>query len=138
MIDAVKSYIEGCPLLTAKKINVNYLGEKPCKYTIETIPASPVVKKYVDGGELRQYLFALTSRESYDADTIENMNVARFFEEFEAWINEQDNSSNFPTLTEAKCTPTKIEVTSTGFLSAADETTARFTVELKLTYRKER
>lgn len=139
IIDAIKTYVKTCPLLAAKgTINVNYLGKEPCKYAIENIPANPVVKKYTDGGELRQFLFALVSRECYDANALENMNVAQFFEDFEKWITEQDDSGIFPILSDTKLHPTKIEVTSSGYLSSADATTARFAIELKLTYKRER
>ncbi len=139
IIDAIKTYIKTCPLLASKgTINVNYLGKEPCRYAIENVPANPVVKRYTDGGELRQYLFALVSREAYDNNALENMNVSKFFEDFEKWITEQDESGNYPILTDAKLKPTKIEVTSSGYLYSADETTAKFEVELKLTYRRER
>ncbi len=138
IIDKVKAYLKGCPLLAAKgTINVNYLGAEPCKYSIETIPVNPLVKRYTDGGELRQYLFALVSREAYDENALENMNVAKFFEEFENFISEQDKSGNYPALSDG-LDAIKIEVVSSGYLASADEKTARFSVEIKLTYRKER
>ena len=139
IIDKVKAYLKTCPLLAAKKgtINVNYLGEEPCEYSIEVIPVNPLVKRYTDGGELRQYLFALASREGYGPEALENMNIAKFFEEFEDWISEQDKAGKYPIL-EDNLKAIKIEVVSSGYLDAAEVNRARFSIEIKLTYRKER
>ena len=64
IIDAIKTFIENnCPLVSGKKINVNYLGEKPQRYTIESVPSTPIIKKYSDGGTQRQYLWVFSSRE---------------------------------------------------------------------------
>ena len=141
IIDKVKAYLKTCPLLVAKAkkgtINVNYLGEEPCEYSIEVISVNPLVKRYTDGGELRQYLFAVCSREAYDANALENMNVAKFFEEFEDWISEQDKAGIYPELSNGM-QAIKIEVVSSGYLDSSDEDRARFSIEIKLTYRKER
>ena len=66
IIDAVKEYIQKeCPYVSGKKIKVNNLGEKPVSMSIEQVPGSPVIKKYVDGGSQRQMIFVLASREEY-------------------------------------------------------------------------
>ena len=47
ILDVLKQFIEEeCPLVSGKKIKVNYLGEKPQSYTVDTVPANPVVRKY--------------------------------------------------------------------------------------------
>ena len=134
---ALKKYIESCPLITKGKINVNYLGEKPVKYSIENVPAKPIVKKYTDGGTLRQYLFVFASREAYDENALENMNTAKFFEEFEAWIEEQNSKKIYPTVEDPKVRVTRIETTTSSYLYDSDTTTARFQIQCKITYKKE-
>lgn len=134
---ALKKYIESCPLITKGKINVNYLGEKPVKYSIENVPAKPIVKKYTDGGTLRQYLFVFASREAYDENALENMNTAKFFEEFEAWIEEQNSKKIYPTVDDPKVKVTRIETTTSSYLYDSDTTTARFQIQCKITYKKE-
>lgn len=137
IIDAVKKYIETCPLLKRGKINVNYLGDEPVKYSIDTVPASPVVKRYTDGGELRQFLFVFASREAYDANALENMKVSQFFEEFENWVSTQDIKRIYPVFDDKKLTATKIETVTSGYMYDVTRTTARFQIQLKLTYRKD-
>ncbi|MBO5369894.1 MAG: hypothetical protein J6B23_04360 [Clostridia bacterium] len=135
--EAVKKYIETCPLITKSKINVNYLGEKPVKYSIDNVPVKPIVKQYTDGGTLRQYLFVFASREAYDENALENMNTAQFFEEFEAWIEAQNASKNFPVINNPKVKVTKIETLTSGYLFDSDSKTARFQIQCKITYKKE-
>ncbi len=138
IIENLRSYLKKCPLLKKDKINVNYLGDEPVAYSIETVPASPIVKRYTDGGTLRQYLFVFSSREAYDENALCNMNVAQFFEDFENWICEQDANKNYPDLKDDKIKVTRLEVTTGGYLFDEEGTTAKFQVQLKLTYRKER
>lgn len=39
ILDVLKQFIEEeCPLVSGKKIKVNYLGEKPQSYTVDTVP----------------------------------------------------------------------------------------------------
>ena len=134
---AVKKYIEACPLITKGKINVNYLGEKSVKYSIDNVPAKPIVKQYTDGGTLRQYLFVFASREAYDENALENMNTAKFFEDFEAWIEEQNTKKNYPKIDNPKVKVTKIETLTCGYPYDTDTNTARFQIQCKITYKKE-
>ena len=83
ILDVLKQFIEEeCPLVSGKKIKVNYLGEKPQSYTVDTVPANPVVRKYPDGGSLRQYLFVFASRDFYDAQVWSNLDVMAFMRLF--------------------------------------------------------
>lgn len=134
---ALKKYIEACPLITKSKINVNYLGEKPVKYSIDNVPAKPIVKQYTDGGTLRQYLFVFASREAYDENALENMNIAKFFEEFESWIEAQNSAKAFPEVDNPKVKITRIETVTSGYLFDSDTKTARFQIQCKITYKKE-
>ena len=135
IIDAIKTFIENnCPLVSGKKINVNYLGEKPQRYTIESVPSTPIIKKYSDGGTQRQYLWVFSSRENYDAEARENLNIARFYEEFSSWIEEQNKNKNLPLLDGA--TPLRLEVLTSGYLFRANTDTARYQIQCRLIYYK--
>lgn len=141
IIDGVAEFIKSCPLLkngrSGGMINVNYLGETPAKYSIDVMTVNPVIRKYPDGGTQRQFLFVLASREAYDSETLANMDVARFYEEFGGWIEQQDHNRTFPELPSG-CTPQSIQVTTTGYLFAVDGKTARFQIQCKLIYKQER
>ncbi|MEG1779583.1 MAG: hypothetical protein RR263_05715 [Oscillospiraceae bacterium] len=137
IIDGVTEFIKSCPLLKKGTLNVNYLGENAPKYSIDVMTVNPIIKKYPDGETQRQFLFVLASRETYDRETLANMDVAKFYEEFGEWIETQDHKRNFPTMDKG-CIPTSIQVTSSGYLFAVDNKTARFQIQCKLIYNKER
>ena len=61
IIDSIRNYIRGCPLINKGKVNVDYLGVDIGEYSIEPTPADPIIKRYADGGTLRQYLFVFSS-----------------------------------------------------------------------------
>ena len=137
IIDGVRSYLKTCPLLKGGKINVNYLEGEAVKYSIDVMTVDPVIKKYPDGGSQRQFLFTLASREQYDQEALANMDIARFYEDFAAWIEEQEANRNYPAIG-AGCTPTHIGILTSGYLFSIDGRTARFQIQLKLVYNKER
>lgn len=136
IIDSLKAFFEECPLLENGRINVNYLGTKRADYSIESVPSDPVVKRYVDGASLRQYVFVFASREFYDEDQLQNMDTARFYEELGAWIEEKNSSGELPLL-EDGCRALKLEVSAGGYILSAKAGTARFQLQCRLIYRKE-
>lgn len=135
IIDSVRTFLKTCPLLKGGKINVNYLGEKPARYSVDTVPTDPVIKKYASGDSLRQFLFVFASRECYDENELENMDTAKFYEEFGAWIEEQEKNGVYPELADG-LRPARIEVLTSGYLFDSDERTARFQIQCRLIYYK--
>lgn len=135
IIDSLRDFFEECPLLKDGKINVNYLGSRGEDYSIEAVPSSPVVKRYVDGGELRQYVFVFASREFYDEDRLRNMDTARFYEELCGWIESRSAAGQLPLLDDG-LTAERLEVTATGYAADANAASARFQIQCRLIYRK--
>lgn len=134
MIKEIREYFLSSPILDElSKINVDFLGTDPQEYTIDGQVFDPVVKKYVDGGALKQCVFAFGSREYYGADTIQNIENSGFYERFSNWIEEQNNIGNLPMLAgnkEAK----SIEVLTSGYLFDSSEDNARYQIQMRLTY----
>ncbi len=137
IIESLKKYFEGCPLLAGGRVNVNFLAEKPLRYSIDTVAANPVVKSYCDGGTLRQYRFVFALRSIYDEETSENIQAAAFFEKLADWVEEQNEKKNFPALS-GRATAISVETVSTGCLSDSSTGSARLQMELRLLYRQEK
>ena len=137
IIDNIREFIKGCPLLENDKINVNYLGGDTVSYTIEQVPTNPLIKRYSDGGKQKQVLFIFASRENYDEDVLENMDVAKFYEEFAEWIEEQNESGNLPIL-DGGMISQAMETLTSGYLINSEDRTARFQIQLRLVYYKPR
>lgn len=136
IIDEIKKFIEKCPYVTGKRIKVNNLGEKPVSMSIEQVPASPVIKKYTDGGTMRQMQFVLASREEYDEETWKQLKVSEFYENLQDWFEEQNQKKQLPDLGEGK-TALGIEVLSGVYLMSSTERQARYQIQCRLVYLRE-
>lgn len=89
-----------------------------------------------NGGHLCRELFVIASRELYSKKVSDNAKVARFYEEFAGWIEEQDRKRNFPDLP-APLSAQSIEVLTGGYLFDLGEMDARYQIQCALTYYKD-
>lgn len=133
MIKSVRNYFIDCPLMIDRKINVDYLGLEANQYTIDSVPVDTVIQQYADGGALKQFVFAIGSREYYNSDVINNIENSGFYELFSNWIAEQNDLGNLPVLPYNRVA-TNIETTTSGYLFSVDEDTGRYQIQLRLTY----
>lgn len=133
IIDEVRKWMRKCPLVKGKKVNVDYLGADIGAYTIDVVPAEPIVKTYTDGSTIRQFLFVFGSKEAYSADVLQNIENNGFFEKLQEWFEEQNRINSFPKLGTGK-KAIKVEVTSTGYLFDESEDRARYQCQCKLSY----
>ena len=82
IISAIREYIAGCPLLHDGAIlGVDQLEANTIGYTVDTTPCEPVVQKYTDGSDRRQFLFVFASREKYGTKVLENIANSGFYED---------------------------------------------------------
>lgn len=138
IIDVVKKYIEKeCPLVSGKKIKVNNLGANAMSMTIEQVPGNPLIKRYVDGGSQRQALFVLASREDYSEQDWAQIAVADFYEKLQDWFETQNEKNALPGLGNG-LKALRFEVLSGAYLMSSDMTTARYQIQCRLIYYKER
>ena len=138
ILNEIRRFIkDNCPLVDGAKINVNYLGEKTRRYTIEQEPVSQIIKKYSDGGTMRQLVFVFASRELFGEEERENLEISRFYEEFADWLEKTSANGILPLLDEGK-TALGIEALTGGYLMSNDQRTARYQIQCRLIYRQER
>lgn len=55
IIEAITEFIGSCPLLEDGVLRVDAMGENAIEYTVETGIFDPLLKRYVNGDEYRQY-----------------------------------------------------------------------------------
>ena len=82
IIEAITEFIGSCPLLEDGVLRVDAMGENAIEYTVETGIFDPLLKRYVNGDEYRQYQFNFGSREYYSMDRIQNIQNSSFYEKF--------------------------------------------------------
>ncbi|WP_419067084.1 chloramphenicol resistance protein, partial [Hominenteromicrobium sp.] len=114
VLAGIREYLSGCPLFDNGLIRVNYLEGEPIAYTVDEVPAKPVVRQYTDGSSLRQAEFVIASSEYYSRDEIENLKVSGFYEQLADWLEMQSESGVLPELPRG-CTAQKIEVLTNGY-----------------------
>jgi len=136
IIDALEKYFIGCELLKDGALRVDYLGEKPVEYTIEVLPCDPVVKRYLGGSTVRQYLFAFGSREFYSQERLQNIQNSAFYELLADWVETRSMSGILPELPDGM-EAQQLEVVSSGYLFDGSMTNARYQIQLRLLYFKE-
>lgn len=136
IIDALEKYFIGCELLKDGALRVDYLGEKPVEYTIEVLPCDPIVKRYLGGSTVRQYLFAFGSREFYSQERLQNIQNSAFYERLADWVETKSMSGVLPELPDGM-EAQQLEVVSSGYLFDGSMTNARYQIQLRLLYFKE-
>jgi hypothetical protein len=131
IIKAIREYIEKCPYLHDGKIGVDYL-ENEMAYSIEPSPVSPKDTNFIDDTGIKQFAFIFASRESYGQETIQNILNTEFYEDFSNWIEENDMNGILPEIDGIET----IECLSTGYAYQTGIDTARYQIQLRITYYK--
>jgi len=139
IIEAIKAFLMEYEKLKDSQISVDYLSDSPIEYAVYPIPVAPIIKEYTDGGKLMQYSFAFLSVNDIDQGDSQSILNETWLEEFSDWIEEQNQSRNLPILG-CKKTSQKIEIIDSGYLVfyGASNQTAKYQIQCKLTYLKER
>lgn len=133
IIKSLRDYFLKCPLMGDKKLNVDYLPEKGIEYSIDTTPATEIIKRYVNGDSKRQYLFVIRSVNDYGSDTLQNIANSGFFENLSDWFEVQTSAENFPELPSGM-EPELIEAQSTGYLFTTSPDKAKYQIQCRLVY----
>ncbi|MBR2284568.1 MAG: chloramphenicol resistance protein [Ruminococcus sp.] len=136
IIESLRDYIMRFPELKDGCLLVDFLGNEPIEYTIEPVPCDPVIKKYTDGSCVKQFLFLFASREFFSEEIAVNLSNLSFYEQFEDWIDSQNDEGILPDLGNGR-EPVSIEVMTRGYAFAADTNTARYQIQLRLLYEED-
>ena len=132
MVEKLKKYfLEHVQLASEfKNILVDFLGEEATTYTIEPIPEETIVTPYTDGGSLRQFVFQFGSREFYDDGVAQNIDNLGFYEKFKDEIEYNNRNDILPEIDGIQ----SIECTTGGVLDGAESGTAKYIIQMKITY----
>lgn len=114
-----------------EQINANMLSDKINNYSLDKIPTTPEVEKWVDGTEIHKDLYSFRSRRTYSQDTINNLKNIGFFELFEKVIKDNNEKGIKPEIEGIE----GIECLNCGTLIMSDTKTAEFNIQIQITYR---
>lgn len=133
-IEAIREYFNQCPLLRGGLLNIDYLESSPLQYSINSqIISNPVVRQYVDGMSLRQYVFNFMSSEIRSPDIIDQIEACGFYEQLEDWITDNNRKHILPDIAGVQ----RIEVISPGYMFDAEASTALYQIQCRVLYLKE-
>ncbi len=131
IIDSLKDFFDQCPLMAGEAVDVDYLGKNSDCYSLDPLPAEPIVKKYAGGGCMKQYAFIIAGRERYGLG--KNRDNAAFYERLEAWIEEKNRKGELPDLGKGR-TAQMLEVTASGYMFEEDIQSAGYHLQCRLIY----
>ena len=135
IIESIRDFIKQCPYLSDyyKSIGVDYLADTTVSYSIEEVPVDPIVKTYVNGDKLKQYVFIFCSKEDYSSDVRQNIENSGFYEEFEEWLSRTTRSRNLPIMSDGK-EAQSIKAITSGYAFATDGDKAQYQIQVRLEY----
>ena len=134
IIDGVRAWLKTYEGLADGRLSVDFLLEAAKSYSVDTVPTTEIVKRYLDGSSIRQFLFCVSSREFYSDNIAQNVDNQTFYEGLAAWLERKSKLRQFPDIGTDR-TVRSIEISSTAYPFVVDEHgTARYQLQLKLTY----
>lgn len=115
------------------QINANMLDNDINNYSLDKIPTSSTVEKWVTGVEIHRDVYSFRSRMAYSQDTINNLLNIGFFEKFESIIKSNNEEGILPNINGIQ----SIECLNCGSMNSTDTNTAEFDIQLQITYRED-
>ena len=113
-----------------EQINANFLSNDVNNYSLDKIPTSSIVEKWIMGYELHRDVYSFRSRMNYSPDVITNIENIGFFELFETKINEKNKSKILPEIDGIQ----SISCLNCGSMNNANTNTAEFDIQIQIEY----
>ena len=135
----LRDWFRTCPALSQKnRFRVDFLAENPTEYALYSVPTTISYRENVLGEEIPTDIqtldFIFASKEQYGADVKQNLSNLGFYESVVNWIIEQNSVRNFPIINEGRVK--SIVPTLTQYVAEAGRDSAKYQIQLKLTYKR--
>ena len=133
-ISKLREYLFGIinTLTTDRKyqINADMLSNKIDDFSLDKIPTSTEVEKWIIGTSKRKDVYSFRSRKAYSQRVINNLENIGFFEDFERIIKANNDEGVLPQIENIE----SIECLNCGTLVTTDGTSAIFDIQIQVTY----
>ena len=116
---------------TFGELNVDFLSDEPNNYSLDKIPTSSVVERWITGTELHRDVYSFRSRMEYSPDTISNIQNIGFFEMFEKRIFEKNWAKELPEIDGIQ----SIACLNCASIRTANTNTSEFDLQIQIEYR---
>lgn len=114
-----------------KELNIDFLSNEPDNYSLDKIPTSSEIERWITGETLRRDVYSLRSRMDYSADTISNIENVGFYEIFENTIRTKNKEKDLPEIGGIEA----IRCLNCGTMVKANTNTAEFDIQIQIEYR---
>lgn len=133
MIDKIREYLFNQNIIDAdSRICVDFLGNEPTDFAIMPMPTDPILEEYITGEKLYQFQFNLMGIMEFGEDTIKNIENSTFFENLYNTITNLNKQGTLPNIDGIQ----SIECLNNGTIEETGLTTARYSIQLRITYKK--
>lgn len=135
IIEGLKEYFSS--FLEEGTVRNSFLSENVPDYAIYSEDGETVLKKYVSGDVLCQFVFSFRARLPYSKKDEETKKISIFFENLADRVKKRSDSNQFPDLGEGKKIQT-IEAISDGKIRNTNASDCVYEMKFKATYYKRR
>lgn len=105
-----------CPYFNdLKGIGVDMLSKDSNTASIEKTPIKSLIKEKISGNKLKQKAFIIRANFPHNNELENNIKNSEFYDNFEDWIDELNETGDFPFYTKDKDVY-EIEITTCGYL----------------------
>jgi len=135
IISAMKEYIQACDFLDElATVKIDLMDDKAEGYGLSQV-GDILVKRYVNGAELRRASFGLYVK-GYTFDDVKRLENSAFCERFIFWLADNSKSEVFPAL-DVGLTPCQVSAEN-GMLFDISENgdTGTYQIQINLIYRR--
>lgn len=134
MVEKIREYFLKHVTLAKEFNNIlaDFLEDEATTYTIEPVPIEPNLTPYTDGSALRQFVFHFGSREYYDNSDKQNIENLDFYERFQEEIESNNRKKILPDIEGIQ----EIECLSNGTIQDVQNGTAKYVIQMRITYLK--
>lgn len=122
MIGKLREYLNTCPYFDSlKSLGIDFLSNDVNVASIDKTPIQPTKNSRIIGNKKKQASFTLKVKLNHSDELKQQIENSDFLEDFEDWLEEQNDIGNFPKLKNNKRV-TDIYVSSSNYLLAIDPT----------------
>lgn len=113
-----------------QQINANMLSNDINNYSLDKIPTSTEIEKWITGLEIHRDVFVFRSRNAYSQDVTNNLQNIGFFEMFEQLIRTNNDKGILPDIQGIE----EIKCLNCGTMLSSETNTAEFDIQIQITY----
>lgn len=131
VIKSLVSYFNDFEILEGKTVGVNQLDETANDYCIAPLESyEPVMKRYIDGASMKQYVFDFQSTKTYSMDELDTSENLVFYENFAEAVKEKNKKKELPGIEGIQ----SIETISNGYMIDINSGVAVYQIQMRIVY----